>query len=69
MEKHVPLKKKILRGNHAPFVSVEQKKDIYFKNPDEINRNYISSSETSVSLFEEKNNQTLIFLTLQVTEK
>ena len=46
VEKHVPLKKKTLRGNHAPFVSKELRKAIYtgsrFRNrfpkkPDEIN--------------------------------
>ena len=46
VEKHVPLKKKTLRGNHAPFVSKELRKAIYagsrfrnrfLKNPDEIN--------------------------------
>ena len=47
VEKHAPLKKKTLRGNHAPFVSKELRKAIYtrssfrnryLKNPDEINR-------------------------------
>ena len=46
VEKHVPLKKKTLRGNHAPFVSKELRKAIYtrsrlrnrfLKNPNEIN--------------------------------
>ena len=46
VEKHVPLKKKTLRGNHGPFVSKELRKAIYtrsrfrnrfLKNPDEIN--------------------------------
>ena len=46
VEKHVPLKKKTLRGYHAPFVSNELRKAIYtrstfrnrfLKNPDEIN--------------------------------
>ena len=46
VEKHVPLKKKSLRGNQAPFVSKELRKAIYtrsrfrntfLKNPDEIN--------------------------------
>ena len=46
VEKHVPLKKKTLRGNHAPFVSKELRKAIYtrsrFRNrflkiPDETN--------------------------------
>ena len=46
VEKHVPLKQKTLRGNHAPFVSKELRKAIYtrsrfrnrfLKNPDEIN--------------------------------
>ena len=45
VEKHVPLKKKTLRGNHAPFVSKELRKAIctrsrfrnrFLKNPDEI---------------------------------
>ena len=44
--KHVPVKKKTLRGNHAPFVSKKLRKAIYtrsrfrnrfLKNPDEIN--------------------------------
>ena len=46
VEKHVPLKQKTLRGNHAPFVSKELREAIYtssrfrnrfLKNPDEIN--------------------------------
>ena len=46
VEKHVPLKKKTVRGNHAPFVSEGLRKAIYtrsrfrnrfLKNPDEIN--------------------------------
>ena len=46
VEKQVPLKKKTLRGNHAPFVSKELRKATYtrsrfrnrfLKNPDEIN--------------------------------
>ena len=46
VEKHVPLKKKTLRGNHAPFISKELRKAIYTKSrfrnrflkiPDEIN--------------------------------
>ena len=46
VEKHVPLNKKTLRGNHAPFVSKELRKAIYIrsrfrkrflKNPGEIN--------------------------------
>ena len=45
-EKHVPLKQKSLRGNHAPFVPKELRKAIdtrsrfrnrFLKNPDEIN--------------------------------
>ena len=46
VEKHVPLNKKTLRGNHAPFVSKELRKAIctrsrfrnrFLKNPNEIN--------------------------------
>ena len=46
VEKHVPLKNKTLRGNHAPFVFKELRKAIYtrgrfrnrfLKNPDKIN--------------------------------
>ena len=29
VQKHVPLKKKILRGNHAPFMNRELRKEIY----------------------------------------
>ena len=62
VEKHVPLKKKNLRGNHAPFISKELRKAIYIssrfrsrclKNPTKLTVNYISSSETNVFLFEE----------------
>ena len=75
IEKHVPLKRKTLRGNHAPFVSKELRKAIYtrsrfrnrfLKSPTKLTVNYISSSETNVSLFEE-NQSNFIFLTLQVT--
>ena len=46
VKKHVPLKQKTLRGNHAPFVSKELRNAVYtrsrfrnrfLKNPDEIN--------------------------------
>ena len=46
VEKYVPLKKKTVRGNHAPFVSKELRKAIYnrsrfrnrfLKKPDEVN--------------------------------
>ena len=74
VEKHLPLKQKTLKRNHAPFVSKKLRKAIYttsrfgnrfLKNPDEINRK-LCSNETNVSLFEE-NNSNIIFLTLQVT--
>ena len=29
VEKHVPLKKKIVRGNHAPFIAKDLRKAIY----------------------------------------
>ena len=46
MEKHAPLKKKIVRGNHAPFITKDLRKAIYkrsrlkskyIKNPSEVN--------------------------------
>ena len=61
VEKHVPLKRKTLRGNHASFVSMELRKAIYtrsrfrsrfLKNSTKLIVNYRSSSETNVSLFE-----------------
>ena len=72
VEKHVPLKKKTLRENHAPFVSKELRKAIYtisrFRNwfqeiPTKLTVNYTSSNDANVSLFEETQS---IFLTLQV---
>ena len=74
VEKHLPLKQKTLRRNHAPFVSKKLRKAIYttsrfrnrfLKNLDEIDSK-LCSNETNVSLFEE-NNSNIIFLTLQVT--
>ena len=47
MEKHVPLKKKIVRRNHAPFITKDLRKAIYtrsrlkskyIKNPSEVNK-------------------------------
>ena len=61
VEKHVPLKRKTFRGNHASFVSMELRKAIYtrsrfrsrfLKNSTKLIVNYRSSSETNVSLFE-----------------
>ena len=74
VEKQFPLKKKTLRGNHAPFVSKELRKAIYtrsrfrnrFLTPSKLTVNYISSSERNLSLFEE-NQSNITFLTLQVT--
>ena len=46
VEKHAPLKKKIVRGNHGPFITKDLRKDIYtrsilknkfIKNPSELN--------------------------------
>ena len=46
VEKHAPLKKKIVRGNHAPFITKDLRKAIYtrsrlkskyIKNPSEVN--------------------------------
>ena len=71
VEKHVPLKKKTSRGNHAPFVSKELRKAIYarsrfrnrfLKTATKLTVNYISSSETNVSLFQE-NQSNITFLT------
>ena len=75
VEKHVPLKKKTLRRNHAPFVSKGLRKPIntrsrfrnrFLKKQTKLTVNYISSSKTNVSLFEE-NQSNITFLTLQVT--
>ena len=75
VEKHAPLKKKILRGNNTPFVSKELWKAIYYrsrfrkrclKTPTKLTVNYITSSKTNVSPFQE-NHSNIIFLTLQVT--
>ena len=60
VEKHVPLKQKTLRGNHAPFVSKELRKAIYtrsrfrnrfLKNPEEINRKLYQQQRKNASLF------------------
>ena len=74
VEKHVPLKKKTLRGNHAPFVSKELRKAIYtrsrfrnrfLKDPDEIDsKPYKQQRNKSVSIRRKSN---IAFLTLQVT--
>ena len=75
VEKHVPLKQKTLRGNHAPFVSKELRNGIYtrsrfrnrfLKNLDEINSKLYKQQQTNVSLFEE-NQSNIIFLRLQGT--
>ena len=69
VEKHVPLKNKILRGNHAPFVSKELSKAIYtrsrfrnrfLKNPDEINRK-LYKQQRNKCLYSKKINPTLFF--------
>ena len=69
VEKHVPLKQKTLRGNHAPFVSKELRKAIYtssrfrnrfLENPDEINRK-LYKQQRNKCLKSKKINPTLFF--------
>ena len=60
MEKHAPLKKKIVRGNHAPFITKDLRKAIYnrsrlknkyLKNPSEVNEKlYKSQRNKCVSI-------------------
>ena len=60
VEKHAPLKKKIVRGNHAPFITKDLRKAIYtrsrlkskyIKNPSEVNKKlYKSQGNKCVSI-------------------
>ena len=70
IEKYVPLKKKTLRGNHAPFVFKDLGKAVYtrnrfrnklLKNNEKLNINFTSNSETSVSLYSKEINQASFF--------
>ena len=67
VEKHVPLKKKTLRGNHAPFASKELRKAIctrrrfrnnFLKKPDKINSK-LYKQQRNKCLYSKKINQTL----------
>ena len=69
VEKHVPLKQKTLRGNHAPFVSKELREAIYtrssfrnrfLKNPDEINSK-LYKQQRNKCFYSKKINPALFF--------
>ena len=63
VEKHIPLKKKTLRGNHPPFFSKELGKAIYtksrfrnryLKNPDEIDRKLYKQQRNTCASIQRK---------------
>ena len=63
MEKHAPLKKKIVRGNHAPFITKDLRKAIYIrsklrnkfiKNPTEVNEKLYKRQRNKCVLIRKK---------------
>ena len=63
VEKHAPLKKKIVRGNHAPFITKDLRKAIYtrsklrnkfIKNPTEVNEKLYKRQRNECVLIRKK---------------
>ena len=56
MEKHAPLKKKIVRGKHAPFISKDLRKVIYTRS--RLKKKYIKDpSEGNEKLYKRQRNK------------
>ena len=56
MNSHVPLKKKTLRGNKAPFMTNELRKEIYIRSKSEIKYNR-SPTEENKAIYEKQRNK------------
>ena len=56
VEKHAPLKKKVLRGNHAPFITKNLRKEIYTRSRFR-NRFWKNPSDENKILYEKQRNK------------
>ena len=70
VEKHAPLKKKIVRGNHAPFITKDPRKAIctrsrlrnkYIKNPSEVNEKLYKRQCNKCVSFQKKIDKIIFF--------